>query len=109
MPEPLVVGLVPNNGLDSGLTPVFILGRNFRNSSEAMLCRFGSLVTRATYLSAELILCLSPPQAPGAVVVEISTDENVWSSTRSMYHYRMCSRGSFCTNGEIEEVWYYLL
>ena len=102
-PSAIVTGLYPNNGLESG-QPVFVLGRNFRNASSTLMCRFGSFTTIATFVSDKILMCMSPPQPPGSVEVEITIDSTTWSKQRILFYYRKCSEGSYCSNGEEEEV-----
>eukprot|EP00961_Rhodomonas_salina_P290861 3930310-Rhodomonas_salina.1 len=95
-----VVALSPNFGLDSGGTTVFVLGNNFRNSTTQM-CRFGSKTTRATFLSKVLVLCTSPAQPPGSVVVEVTSNGISWTNSRLLYHYKVCPVGHYCPNTDI--------
>ncbi len=102
--EAVVIGMVPNNGLESGQSPVFILGSNFRNSSETLACRFGSYSNSAYFLSDSVLMCISPPHPSGAVTVEVTVNGFTWSNTRLIFNYRRCSNGSYCLKGEEEEV-----
>ncbi len=104
MSEIVVLGLVPNNGLESGQLPVFILGNNFQNSSEMLACRFGSYSISAIFISDSVLLCISPPHPSGAVAVEVTVNGVTWSNSRLIFHYRRCNRGSYCLKGEEEEV-----
>ncbi len=102
--EAVVTGIVPNNGLESGQWPVFVLGSNFRNYSGTMACRFGSYSNSAYYLSESVLMCMSPPHPPGAVTVEVTLNGVTWSNTRLIFNYRRCNKGSYCLKGEEEEV-----
>ena len=95
-----IATLLPNYGLDVGNTPVFLTGMNFFNSS-ALSCRFGAKTVKAVFLSQNTIFCLSPPQSPGSVDLEASNNGIDYTSSRLLYHYRVCPTGSFCVGGEI--------
>ena len=103
VPSAEVVALYPNHGLESG-RPVFVLGRNFRNTSITLTCRFGSFIVSAIHISDEILLCFSPPQPPGAVPVAVSMDGLTWTLQRILFHYRKCVEGSYCRSGDSEEV-----
>ena len=49
-------------------------------------------------------MCMSPPRAPGSVEVAVTLDGLTWSRQRLLFHYRKCSEGFYCLNGEEEEV-----
>jgi hypothetical protein len=90
-----LLGLKPNSGLTSGGTTIFLFGANIRNNSD-LVCRFGSSLTPATYLSQALAICSSPPQAPGSVDVELSSAKISWTNSRLLFTYLLCPQGSFC-------------
>jgi hypothetical protein len=102
--EAVVVGIVPNNGLESGHLPVFFLGSNFQNSSGILECKFGSYTISAVFISDSLLMCTSPPHPSGAVTVEVTVDGVTWSNSRLIFNYRRCTSGSYCLKGQEEEV-----
>ncbi len=104
VPEAAVIGMVPNNGLESGQLPVFILGNNFQNSSESLACKFGSYSNSAIFISNSVLMCIAPPHPSGAVTVEVTVNGVIWSKSRLIFHYRRCNSGSYCLKGEEEEV-----
>ncbi len=98
-----MIALYPNNGLEIG-QPVFILGKGFRNTSSSLACKFGPFINAGLYISDEIVLCVAPPQPPGAIPVSVSMDGVTWSQQRILFHYRKCSEGSYCSHGDSEEV-----
>ena len=52
----------PARGRDTGHTPIFLHGRNFVNST-SLRCRIGDRTVRATFITSQLIFCLSPKHA----------------------------------------------
>jgi hypothetical protein len=57
-----VLKIQPRTGHGTGLTPLFLQGEYFVNST-FLACRFGSLRARARFISPNLILCFTPPRA----------------------------------------------
>ncbi len=95
VPDTTLLALKPLSGLTDGGTNVFLFGTNIKNTSD-LQCRFGSLITHATYLSKNLAICISPPQAPGSVDVELSNAKISWTNSRLIFNYLLCPAGYFC-------------
>jgi len=57
-----VTAVSPLFGLDRGNLSLFVQGENFVNST-FLMCRIGSTIVNATFLSRELLLCFAPAQA----------------------------------------------
>lgn len=57
--EPGLLSIMPAQGLTAALTPVFVYGTNFVNSS-ALTCAFGSARTNATFIDNRTALCVAP-------------------------------------------------
>ncbi|OQR94449.1 hypothetical protein ACHHYP_01279 [Achlya hypogyna] len=108
IPDIRVARLRPTFGLVAGQTPVFVQGINFLNVSE-LSCRFGDLVTKATYISPELLLCIAPSRvgnlvAPvGSVVVCVSANGIDFAPSTVLFEYKaLCPRGAYCP---LHDVW----
>jgi hypothetical protein len=94
-----VVSISPFRASVSGDTAVFITGLGFLNETSSV-CRFGSKIVPAVFLSSENLVCASPVSAPGSVVVEVSNNGVDYSSNRLIFHFAVCPAGSFCPSGE---------
>lgn len=70
-PLALVHSVLPQAGPLSGGTTVSVIGTNFVDRPDGLLCRFGGVVTAATYVSSEQIRCESPKQRY-SVATEVS-------------------------------------
>lgn len=73
-----VTSTSPKTGPRSGGTEVIVDGQNFINSTNAMSCRFGSVSSRALYISPDKIICVAPqyPKGYGRDVVPIQVSLN---------------------------------
>ena len=88
--------VVPNVGVMTGGTPVFIVGYNFVNSS-MLKCRFGATESEATFLSSASVLCVAPRAArAGPVFIELSTNGADYTADRMLFTYTVCPSGSYC-------------
>lgn len=57
-----VISVNPEKTLDLGNSPVFVHGTNFVNST-TLTCRIGGYIMKATYISRELLICMTPALA----------------------------------------------
>lgn len=72
--ELFLTAVTPSSTTTEGGTVFFVRGGNFVNSA-LLSCRFGSLVTNATYLSTGALTCRSPSlSAPVSISLEVSTN-----------------------------------
>lgn len=60
--EPSVEGIQPERILGTGQVPIFVRGSNFLNTTK-LSCRFGSLASKALFVSQELVSCVAPSLA----------------------------------------------
>lgn len=85
------MALLPSHGGVGGGTRVLVQGDNFQNSS-ALACTFGSdSVTKATFVSGNQIVCLSPPWdsiSPASVHVEVTINGQDYSQSLQKFQYR---------------------
>lgn len=70
-PLALIYSVLPRAGPLSGGTAIRVIGTNFVDRPDGLLCRFGDVVTMATYVSSEQIRCESPKQRY-SVATEVS-------------------------------------
>ena len=59
--DSIVTSIFPGMGMEMSGTPLFVVGRNFVNST-ALRCRIGPHILKATFLRRELLLCFAPSQ-----------------------------------------------
>ena len=95
-----VLGLQPSRALDSAMTPVFVRGRNFVNTS-SLGCAFGAQRTNATYINNETLLCTAPYYSGAvhehtSVPVRVTTNLQDYTSTAATLEYVPCPVGAFC-------------
>lgn len=85
-----VVAVSPSHGPVVGATSVSVYGENFVESLTS-LCRFGTVVTpRMRWLSSNEVVCTTPSAPsgrPGAVPIEISSNNRTYTNNRVMYKY----------------------
>ncbi|KAG3167670.1 hypothetical protein C6341_g11639 [Phytophthora cactorum] len=100
--------LFPTKGLKEGGTTVFFQGRNFVNHT-LLACRFGEILSPATYLSESAAVCVAPRQlvdlrsTNGTVSVELTSNQVDFTNTGLKYTYlQKCPSSQFCTNGNIQ-------
>ena len=103
--EPKVSYATPRRLLESAMTPIYVHGENFLNTS-SLTCAFGSARTNATYLSNTTIVCVSPyfsglVGGDMTVKLRISTNEQDFSQTYSTINYVTCPDGSYCSHLQI--------
>jgi hypothetical protein len=87
--QPIILDIVPKFGLVIGGNTVTLYGENFSYGSSSK-CRFGTNTVRAQVISSSLIECIAPLSShPGDVVVQISTDDMVWTDGNCTYTYEI--------------------
>lgn len=74
-----VTSISPNHGPAAGGTAVLITGQNFDLSDGTVYVRFGSTIVAGKYGDANTIGALTPAGS-GSVEVEISFDQQLWTS-----------------------------
>ena len=57
-----VIAVSPTQGWDTGANALFVRGSNFVNTT-SLRCRIGQTVTKATFLTTEMVLCTAPLKA----------------------------------------------
>eukprot|EP00940_MAST-03C_sp_MAST-3C-sp2_P001609 g1609.t1 len=55
--------ITPTHGLDTARTPIFVRGTGFVNST-TLKCRVGQHVSKAQFITSDLLLCFAPPRSP---------------------------------------------
>ncbi|KAF1783536.1 Immunoglobulin E-set [Phytophthora cactorum] len=102
------IATISNKGLKEGGTTVFFQGRNFVNHT-LLACRFGEILSPATYLSESAAVCVAPRQlvdlrsTNGTVSVELTSNQVDFTNTGLKYTYlQKCPSSQFCTNGNIQ-------
>jgi len=71
--NPEIVQLIPPATQRRNISPVLVVGSDFRSSS-ALSCKFGQAATRASFYSTTLIVCDAPSLDVGVVSVDISNN-----------------------------------
>jgi len=95
--EPSVLRTVPEEGKVDGGNPVFVVGTNFVNTT-ALGCKFGNLVSRATIISKNSLVCIAP-SVPSDRTVSVTVTLNGLDYTSSGVSYKfkeMCKKGHYC-------------
>ena len=88
VPPPRVFSLHPRYGLVAGGTEVTVTGANFVRSVD-LCCRFGrSGVSFARWIGATQVLCESPPGVAGSASVEVSLNNQEFTTDASPIHVR---------------------
>jgi len=71
--SPKIVSISPASIPETGDVSVTITGLNFFQTYPSVLtCRFGAMLVMGTYISAEEIACIAPPQPVGTVILEVT-------------------------------------
>jgi hypothetical protein len=65
---------------------VILVGSNFRQTAE-LSCAFGTLVAMASYKSGTQLECQSPAQGGGTVPVEVSNNNQDYSTSVILFTY----------------------
>merc|ERR1711995_16411 len=76
-PVAVVTAISPSTVPSEGGTPVTVYGAHFSSAAEAasqLLCRMGSTVRRARWVSDGALVCNTTRSAAGKVRVEVSTN-----------------------------------
>jgi len=80
-----VDALTPTNGPIDGGTFVTVIGTNFINTTT---CRFdATYATNATLVSASLLTCVSPALSAGTYVVELTNNDQDFTSSFMTFTY----------------------
>ena len=79
-----MTGLSPTIGFTS--TVIAVSGTNFVNGN--LRCRFGGLSVTGTFVSATRVNCAAPAQAPSTVAVEVTNNNQDYTSNSVQFIYR---------------------
>ena len=92
----------PERGLYTGYTPVFVSGNNFENVT-SVACKFGSRISRATFISRTMLSCIAPsratdiPNSAMKVSFEITLNGIDYTDSGLEFEYLSnCPPGHFC-------------
>ena len=81
-----VSGISPVIGPSVGGTVVTVSGSQFLNSAQ-LVCRFGSSVVSASWLSATSLKCAAPATAPSVVSLEVSNNNQDFTTDNFQYTF----------------------
>ena len=103
--EPTVLSAVPNRALIAAMTPVYVHGEHFVNTS-SLVCAFGSARSNATFISNSTIICVAPffdglVNDDMRVKLRVSTNMQDYSSSSVDFDFIPCPVGSFCSHLQI--------
>ncbi|KAL7555309.1 hypothetical protein ACHAWF_019001 [Thalassiosira exigua] len=75
--DPLIYSMTPSYGPMSGGNTLAVHGKSldFASDEDNILCKFGSIETMATLISATKIACIVPPQSHGTVSFSVTSIE----------------------------------
>ena len=76
-----------NGGTSGGQTVTLTLSKPLPQISHSLFVKFGTTLGRASSFSGTVITVVSPPHAPGRVVVSISADQKKWSKKGVHFEY----------------------
>eukprot|EP00740_Mantoniella_antarctica_P020439 CAMPEP_0198678912 /NCGR_PEP_ID=MMETSP1468-20131203/1773_1 /TAXON_ID=1461545 /ORGANISM="Mantoniella sp, Strain CCMP1436" /LENGTH=1139 /DNA_ID=CAMNT_0044416927 /DNA_START=597 /DNA_END=4016 /DNA_ORIENTATION=+ len=71
--SPSLEHIVPARGPSRGGTALHVHGSRFSNTQD-LSCKFGNMHVRATYVSEQEILCLTPSHTHGGVALHVATN-----------------------------------
>jgi len=63
--------IIPERGPSRGGTALHMHGQKFTNTHD-LSCKFGNMHVRATFVSEQEILCLTPSHAQGCVALDVA-------------------------------------
>ncbi|RHZ20333.1 hypothetical protein DYB31_000784, partial [Aphanomyces astaci] len=99
--------LTPLHSLVTGQRPVFVKGLNFLNSS-SLACRFGELMSPATFLSPTLLVCIVPSRVGnlvdpvGLVSFDVTCNGVDFTSSGLQFEYlSACPALRYCSDHDI--------
>ncbi|RHY92009.1 hypothetical protein DYB35_001665 [Aphanomyces astaci] len=99
--------LTPLHSLVTGQRPVFVKGLNFLNSS-SLACRFGELMSPATFISPTLLVCIVPSRVGnlvdpvGLVSFDVTCNGVDFTSSGLQFEYLgACPALRYCTDHDI--------
>lgn len=100
-----MVSTIPHRALQAALTPVFVHGANFANSS-TLGCAFGTMRTNATFISNNTIVCVAPVwtslvRDEMRVPLRVTTNGADYSPTTAMFEYVTCPDGAYCSHLQV--------
>lgn len=81
----MLSSVTPLQGPSTGGTVVTLLGFDFLQSTK---CRFGSVVTTATYFHKEKITCVTPTTVAGIAFVEVTNDGIHYTNHRFIFLFQ---------------------
>lgn len=79
--------MLPSTGPVIGGTNVTVTGTNFVNSP-LLACMFGSQPVSARWISTTQMWCLSPPEQPIVVAVEVSNNYQQFTTNNVSFSYQ---------------------
>lgn len=82
----MVATVSPSAGAVDGGTDVLFVGEHFVNSTAAG-CKFGTILVPAKYITDQALLCTAPPNPPGAVSVEVTSNGADFSFSGAVFSY----------------------
>ena len=103
--EPEVYSVTPDVALSSAMTPVFVHGAHFVNTS-SLTCAFGSSRVNASFIDNSTAVCVAPffsglIESQHKVDVRISTNAQDFSLTKAPFEYVPCPIGSLCSHLQV--------
>ena len=103
--EPVVRSATPNRALEAALTPIYVHGEHFVNSS-SLSCAFGSARANATFITNTTIVCVAPiwnglVHDEMRVPLRVSTNAQDFSSTQVAFEFVACPPGAYCSHLQV--------
>ena len=94
---PVVSTVSPTTGPVAGGTSVSVEGDNFVDTGSGVECLFGALKTRATVVSVNRVVCVSPPHIDGKIALAVKSDGSSMTSPHAgpSFVYNSSLRTSF--------------
>lgn len=82
----IVATVSPSVGPVGGGTDVLFVGEHFINSTAAS-CMFGTIIVPAKFITDQELVCTAPPNPPGAVSVEVTSNGADFSFSGATFSY----------------------
>ena len=100
--DPTVISSMPQRALLASLTPIFVHGRHFINSS-SLGCAFGSTRINASFITNTTIVCVAPfwkalVHGEMRVHLRVTTNGNDFSATSTVFDFVPCPEGLYCSH-----------
>ncbi|WAR18704.1 TEuncharacterized [Mya arenaria] len=91
-----VLDIVPNQGLDKGGNSVHVWGHNFpETANHIYYCKFGITIANGTWIAWNHVVCVSPQNTEGSVMLEISPNGSKYTHDKLTFnYYATCPPGS---------------